>query len=109
MARSRQVKVTLMFPIRDNDGKPFPLSTWRWWRDEMTRIFGAFTTVGRVTGYWEGMLDDHCLVFAILRPAGRARERRALSQVRRFLATAKKLFRQKKMFFEYHPVSYEEV
>jgi hypothetical protein len=36
--RPNAFKITLLFPMYDNAGEPFPESVWNWWREEFTTI-----------------------------------------------------------------------
>ena len=48
--------VQLLLPLRDQDGKPFPRSTYRSIREELTERFGGLTAYSRAPA--EGMWDD---------------------------------------------------
>jgi hypothetical protein len=103
MDEYNRIKVNLLFPLIDNDGKPFDESVWGWWRIELTKIVRGFTEVGVVTGWWEGHSDVSRWIVIVLRKDTR------LDPIRRFLQEARLRFRQKKMYLDYHPVFYEEV
>jgi hypothetical protein len=46
----RYFKVTMFFPLADNEGNLFDDDTWGWWRDELTRCHSAFTDLGSCRG-----------------------------------------------------------
>jgi hypothetical protein len=48
--------VQLLLPVKDQDGKPFPRSTYRSIREALTERFGGLTTYARAPA--EGMWDD---------------------------------------------------
>jgi hypothetical protein len=96
-------KVTLLFPLRDNDGNPFDQEVWRWWWDQITRLFAGFTDLGVVEGWWHGHSDLNRWIVVVVRTE------REINQIREFLRLACKRFRQEAMYLEYHPVRFEEV
>lgn len=99
------IKVNLLFPLSDNDGKPFSADIWNWWFLEMARLFKGFTDMGIVKGWWQGYSDVNRWVVIILE------SEEGLDEVRRFLieACGKGKFDQKKMYLDYHAIHYEEV
>lgn len=103
MARDNAYKVTLFFPLKDNDGGEFEKEVWDWWTDEITRILTGFTDLGTVTGWWLGHSDQNRWIVVVLK------SEEEVGQIRDFLRTARVKFRQKKMYLEYHPTYYEEV
>ena len=104
MSNPNKLKVTMLFPVYDNDNRPFDLEVYDWFADEIQRIFpeGATEYGGLATGWWHGKKDLSRCIWAIV-------EEERLGAIREFLTEAKNKFRQKKMYFEYHPTSYEEV
>jgi hypothetical protein len=103
MKEQNRIKVNLLFPLFDNDGKPFDEIVWDWWRSELTRIVSGFTDMGFVTGWWQGHTDVNRWIVIVL-------DRGApLDPIREFLQEARGRFRQKKMYLDYHPVFFEEV
>lgn len=103
MAASEAYKVTLLFPLRDNDGKEFEREVWDWWLSEITRLIGAFTDLGVVNGWWFGHSDQNRWIIVIVR------SEQEVGQMRNFLRTAREKFRQQAMYLEYHPTYFEEV
>lgn len=65
-------KVTLIFPMQNNEQKPFHESVWRWWLSEITRLFPGFTDVGEVEGYWMKQTERNKLISCVVRREERA-------------------------------------
>ncbi|MBI1939912.1 MAG: hypothetical protein HYS33_00230 [Acidobacteria bacterium] len=103
MDECNRIKVNLLFPLFDNDGKPFDESVWDWWLSELTRIVAGFTDMGVVSGWWHGHSDLNRWIVIV------ASKDAPLDQIRRFLHEARSQFRQEKMYLDYHPVFFEEV
>ena len=101
--RQRWFKVTLLFPLRDNEGNAFEEEVWRWWNRRMTRLFQGFTDRGVVKGFRRGQSDLNREIMI------NVKTEREVASIREFLQEARKKFRQKKMYLEYHPVFFEEV
>jgi hypothetical protein len=99
----RYFKVTMFFPLLDNEGYPFDDDTWGWWRDELTRCHSAFTDLGVVAGWWESHSDLNRWIVAVV---GTEKE---VDELRRFVQVARQRFRQECMYFEWHEVSFELV
>jgi len=97
------LKVTVLIPLRDNDGEPFDLATWSWWNDRLTELVSGFTDVGVVTGWWRGYSDQNRSLVIIVKTL------REVDAIRRLLREARVRFRQEAMYLEYHRVSFEEV
>ena len=97
------LKVTLLFPLRDNGGNPFPEDVWDWWRDEMKKLVSAFTDRGVVEGWWRGQSDQNRSIVMIVKTENE------VSAIREFLQLARREFRQDAMYLDYHPVHFEEV
>ncbi len=95
-------KVTLIFPLRDNEGRPFPESVWQWWNSEIARVLPGFTDMGGVEGLWQKKVDQNLMLFSVV-------ERERLDEVRSFLREARIRFGQNAMYFEFHPVFKEDV
>jgi hypothetical protein len=75
-------KVTMFFPLTDNDGNLFDEHTWGW---------------------WHGHSDQNRWILAVV---GSEEE---VGQLRNFVKRAKKWFRQNAMYFEWHTVHFELV
>ena len=99
----RWFKVTLLFPLQDNDANAFPEEVWGWWRDEMTKLVAAFTDRGVVTGWWGKRSERNREVFMVVKT------QREVDDIRAFLRRARRKFKQEVMYFEHHPVYFEEV
>jgi hypothetical protein len=93
------LKVTLIFPILDNDGEPFDPETWRWWQREMLRL-GDYTELGPAEGVFRGHTDRNRIIVMIVKRA-------ALDVIREFLKEARRRFEQEAMYLEFHPVEFE--
>ncbi len=99
----KSFKVTLFFPLRDNDGNAFEEETWDWWRDEMQKLLRGFTDLGVVRGWWNGKSDRNRWIVIIV---GTEKE---VNRIREFLKLARRKFRQDTMYLDFHPVHFEEV
>ncbi|HEV7242209.1 MAG TPA: hypothetical protein VGQ36_23465 [Thermoanaerobaculia bacterium] len=96
-------KVTLLIPMKDNDGKQFDSRTWLWWHHELSSLVSGFTDIGIVTGWWRGYSDRNRGTVIIVRSMDE------VSAIRSLLVRARNRFRQEAMYFEYHAVTFEEV
>lgn len=96
-------KVTLLIPMRDNDGLPFDQRIWRWWHHELSSLVSGFTDIGIVTGWWRGYSDQNRGTVIVVRSM------EEVSAIRSLLVRARERFRQEAMYFEYHTVTFEEV
>ena len=99
----RYFKVTMFFPLTDNEGNLFDDETWSWWREEITRCLSAFTDLGVVAGWWEAHSDQNRWIVAVV-----ATEEE-VDKLRKFLQAARHRFRQEAMYFEWHEVRFELV
>jgi len=99
----RHFKVTMFFPLTDNEGNAFADDTWGWWREEITRCLSAFSDLGVVAGWWEGYSDQNRWIVAIVGTEEK------VDELRRFLRVARQWFRQERMYFEWHKVGFELV
>ena len=102
-ATKHSFKVTLLFPLHDNDGNPFEEEVWRWWMREMTRLRQGFTDLGVVEGWWQKHSDQNRWIVM------NVKSEREVDTIRDFLRSARKKFRQKAMYLDYHLVRFEEV
>lgn len=100
-APRRHLKVTLFFPLQDNDGDPFDENVWRWWQREMQRL-SDYTELGIATGFFRGQIDRNRVIVLVVAPA-------KLDSIREFLVEACSRFRQDAMYFEYHETEIELV
>jgi hypothetical protein len=96
-------KVTLLFPLYDNDGNPFPEDVWDWWRNGMTALVRGFTDLGVVEGWFKGQSDRNRWIVVIVKTENE------VDTIRKFVQSARLKFRQDAMYLEYHLVRYEEV
>jgi len=97
------LKVTLLFPLFDNEGNFFEEEIWGWWRDEMSKILTAFTDMGIVTGWWLGQSDRNRWIVTVVKA------QKEVDRIRDFLRLAREKFKQEAMYLDYHPVHFEEV
>jgi hypothetical protein len=104
MAERSYCKVTMFFPLLDNDDEPFDRETWDWWRDEVTKLLsGGYTEMGTVKGWWAGRSDQSLWLVAVIESAER------MDNVRSFLRAARLKFRQDTMYLDWHAVEFELV
>ena len=100
------IKVTVLFPLFDNDGNPFDREAWSWFLDELVRLGELgfdFTELGRTEGSWRGHTDRCRWIVTVVRGEEQVEE------IRRFLREARVKFRQEVMYLDYHPVHFELV
>lgn len=104
MRGGNKLKVTMVFPLKDNDGQPFKDEVMSWFLEEINRIFvdGITALLSPVTGRWHETNDLNRCIWAIV-------DGDKLREILEFLKTAKERFRQEKMYYEYHLTNYEEV
>jgi hypothetical protein len=98
------IKVTLLFPLLDNDGEPFDRETWSWFQDELVRLSGLgfdFTELGRTEGTWRGHADRCRWIVTVVKSD------EDVEEIRRFLREARVKFRQEVMYLDYHRVHFE--
>src|SRR5262245_59765309 len=96
-------RVTMFFPLRDNDGNVFEEEVWEWWRDELTRILSWFTILGIVNGWWQHQSDQNQWIARVVQ------SEKEVDELRTFLKSAREMFTQDAMYFEWHPVHFELV
>jgi hypothetical protein len=61
--------------------------------------------MGQVAGWWQGQTDRNRMVYVIVKAQDTAR----IQQLRDFVALARTRFGQEAMYFEMHPVQYEQL
>lgn len=105
MIQTNAFKITLFFPLSDNEGNPFEVEVWSWWRDRITILVFDYghTDLGMVTGWWQGMSDQNRWIMLVVPSVQK------VDEVRDFLRQARLRFRQKAMYFDCHGVYFEEV
>ncbi len=85
-------KVTMLFPLLDNDGKHFSAEVWSWWLDNIV-TFGAYHEL-TTRGSWKGRTERHrCVKIVITDEA-------ELQRLEAFLGEAREVFGQEVMYFE---------
>ena len=103
LGREHWYQVTLLFPLRDNDGKPFEEEVWRWWLQKITQLCQGFTDLGVVEGWWQKHSDQNRWIVMNVKSG------QEVDAIRDFMRAARKKFRQKTMYLEYHLVYLEEI
>jgi hypothetical protein len=103
MTKESGYKLTLLIPLLDNAGGRFDAGTWLWWHHSLSSIVTGFTDMGMVRGWWRGYSDRH-RHFTIVVSA-----MHEVDGIRELLREARSRFGQEAMYFEYHPVHFEEV
>ena len=102
-AGKQHFKVTMFFPLEDNEGKPFDPATWNWWHDRIKNLISGLTDLGIVDGWWQGRSDRNKWVITVVEGVTQ------LDELRRFLRLSRTRFRQDAMYFEWHQVYFELV
>lgn len=100
---SKGFKVTVLLPLRDNDGNLIDRETWSWWHDRLTSLVSGFTDLGVVSGWWRGYTDENRRITLVVKSMAE------VDAIRSLLREARIRFRQEAMYLEYHAVSFEEV
>jgi hypothetical protein len=101
------VKITMLFPIRDNQGQVFDDELWDWWLDALEELLPdatelGVTELGLTAGTWRGYADNCRWIMAVV-PSAR------LTRIRDFLSEFAKRSRQEAMYLDYHAVEFELV
>lgn len=96
-------KVTLFFPLHDNQKRPFSADIWDWWKQELSKLVSGFTDLGVVNGWWLGHSDQNRWIVIVVKTE------RDVERIKSFLRAARTKFKQEAMYFESHPVYFEEV
>jgi len=86
-------------------GNPFPKVSGIGGARNFTGIVPAYTETGPVVGWWQGQTDRNRMVYVILKSDDTER----IHRLREFVAEARYRFRQALMYFEMHPIQYEEL
>lgn len=101
MPKANRIKVTMLFPILDNNGKPFDEETVSWWRDALhVAVGGDYNEPGQTLGHWEGYTELCRWIVAVV-------DEQALKQIYAFLKEARSRFGQQVMYLDYHPVTFD--
>jgi hypothetical protein len=92
MLEPNATKVTMLFPLLGNDGKPFAAEVWAWWLDNILS-FGSYHELA-TRGTWKGQAERHrCVNIVITSDA-------ELERLEAFLREAREVFGQEVMYFE---------
>lgn len=93
----------MIFPKRHPDGSPILASVWNAMTTELRELESDFTEIA-VKGEWRHESDEESSMYFI---SVSTLER--VEQLRKFVARSRTAFGQEKMYFDYHPVHFEEV
>ena len=92
MLEPNATKVTMLFPLLDNDGNPFSAEVWAWWLDSIV-TFGPYHELA-TRGSWKGIAERHrCVKIVVTDEA-------ELQRLEAFLREARGMFGQEVMYFE---------
>ena len=86
------IKVTMLFPLLDNDGEPFSAEIWDWWLDNII-TFGAYHELA-TRGTWKGRPERHRCVKIVIT------DESEIERLEAFLREAREAFGQEVMYFE---------
>ena len=92
MLEPNAIKVTMLFPLLDNDGDPFSAETWDWWLDQIV-TFGAYHELAS-RGTWKGRPEQHRCVKIVTTDVSE------IERMERFLREAREVFGQEVTYFE---------
>lgn len=102
---SNAYKVTMIFPKNypDPDRGPISASVWNAMYTELRELEQNFTEIP-VRGEWKSEVDDVSSMYFIT-----VATLERVEQLRNFVKRWRNPFRQKEMYFDYHPVHFELV
>ena len=92
MLEPNAIKVTMLFPLVDNDEEPFSAEIWDWWLDNIV-TFGAYHEMA-TRGTWKGVTERHRSVKIV------ATDESEVDRMEAFLLKAREVFGQEVMYFE---------
>jgi hypothetical protein len=101
--QSNAYKVTMIFPKKYPDGHPILASVWNAMTNDLRELEADFTEIP-IAGEWRAEKDDDSKLYFITVPT---LER--VEQLREFARRWRRPLGQQKMYFDYHPVHFEEV
>lgn len=97
-------KVTLLFPLFDNQAVPFSEEVWSALYDRLMQLFMGFTESGVVKGWWLGHSDLNREIFIIVHTVDE------VYKIKTEIAQwGRKHFRQEAIYFECQRIYFEEV
>jgi hypothetical protein len=85
-------KVTMLFPVLQDDGEPFSAGIWDWWLDNIV-TFGAYHELA-TRGTWRGRPERHRCVRIVTADVSE------LGRLESFVREARDVFGQEAMYFE---------
>lgn len=83
--------------------RPIGQETWEWWDTEFSKLAAGFSDMGVVRGWWQGYSDVNRWIVLVVDGENE------IGRIRAFLKNARRRFRQKAMYLEFHQVTFEEV
>jgi hypothetical protein len=96
-------KVTMIFPKKYPDGYLIPASVWNAMANELRELEANFTEIP-ILGEWRAEKDDNSMLYFIT-----VTTLERVEQLREFARRWRRPLRQQKMYFDYHPVNFEEL
>jgi hypothetical protein len=93
-------RVDILVPLADNDGRPFPQSSFDTFEHFLTTLCGGFTRRGNVEGAWRSpetgvVMRDRSRSYAITLPV-----EQTAAQIARIESFIRRFFRQEAAFLE---------
>jgi hypothetical protein len=92
MFDTNATKVTMLFPLLQDDGEPFSAGAWEWWLDNIV-TFGAYHELAS-RGMWRGNPERHRCVKVV------ATDESEVERMEAFVRQARDVFGQEAMYFE---------
>ena len=99
MFDTNATKVTMLFPLLQDDGEPFSAGVWDWWLDNIL-TFGAYHELA-TRGTWRGNRERHRCVKIVTADDSEVR------RLQNFVLDARTAFGQEAMYFEAVRVHFE--
>jgi len=93
-------RVTMIFPRRYSGGNPIPASVWNHMTTELRELQADLADVP-VKGEWRSEDDENRLYLVTVRTLER------VESLRDFAQRWRTAFRQRALYFDYHPVCFE--
>jgi len=94
-------KVTVIFPQRDPEGNPIAASLWNGMTTELRELESDFTEVP-IRGEWRSENDDDSRFYFLT-----VLDMDRVEGLQKFVGRWRQPFRQRAMYFDYHPVRFE--
>jgi len=96
-------KVSLLFPLVDNEGNPFEEEIWDSLYNKLFQLFRGFTEPGIAKGWWLGHSDLNRMIFIVVPTE------EEIEQIKDLARWARTQFRQDAMYFECQRIYFEEI